>query len=197
MLNPAGRYHGRLRETLSRTYRDNYFPPDAVIMADNSRSFTTRVPKMNRNALSLALLLQAHPLVRSVFYPFTSRTSRHLYERALRRGGDGGFGYLMTVLFHQRSDAVAFFEAWDVRKGPSLGTEFTLACPYTLLGHAAELPWVCSPLSTCLDGADGARAIGCKVRGAGVHGSDQCWSRGHGRAAAERAGRPGPGGACR
>lgn len=145
VLNPASRFHGRLRETLSRTFQDNYFPPDAAIMADNSRSFTARVPKMNRNALTLALFLQAHPLVQSVFYPFTSRTSRHLYERALRQGGNGGFGYLITVHFHRRSDAVAFFETWDVRKGPSLGTEFTLACPYTLLGHATELPFVCSP----------------------------------------------------
>lgn len=26
-------------------------------------------------------------------------------------------------------------------KGPSLGTNFTLACPYTILAHYAELDW--------------------------------------------------------
>ena len=26
-------------------------------------------------------------------------------------------------------------------KGPSLGTNFTLACPYTILGHYLELDW--------------------------------------------------------
>jgi cystathionine gamma-synthase len=28
-----------------------------------------------------------------------------------------------------------------VAKGPSLGTNFTLVCPYTLLAHYNELPW--------------------------------------------------------
>jgi hypothetical protein len=32
-----------------------------------------------------------------------------------------------------------FFDALDVAKGPSLGTNFTLACPYTLLAHYHEL----------------------------------------------------------
>jgi cystathionine gamma-synthase len=34
------------------------------------------------------------------------------------------------------------YDALRVTKGPSLGTDFTLACPYTLLAHYDELPWV-------------------------------------------------------
>jgi cystathionine gamma-synthase len=34
-----------------------------------------------------------------------------------------------------------FFDALNVFKGPSLGTNFTLACPYTLLAHYTELDW--------------------------------------------------------
>jgi cystathionine gamma-synthase len=30
----------------------------------------------------------------------------------------------------------------EVSKGPSLGTSFTLACPFTLLAHYNELDWV-------------------------------------------------------
>jgi cystathionine gamma-synthase len=37
--------------------------------------------------------------------------------------------YIMSIYLQ------AFFDALDTHKGPSLGTNFTLACPYTLLAH--------------------------------------------------------------
>ena len=33
------------------------------------------------------------------------------------------------------------YDRLAVNKGPSLGAEFTLACPYTLLAHYNELPF--------------------------------------------------------
>lgn len=36
---------------------------------------------------------------------------------------------------------MAFFDALDVAKGPSLGTNFTLGCPYTLFAHYGERDW--------------------------------------------------------
>ena len=37
--------------------------------------------------------------------------------------------------------AEAFYDALACAKGPSLGTNFTLACPYTILAHYDELDW--------------------------------------------------------
>jgi len=37
-----------------------------------------------------------------------------------------------------------FFDALSCDKGPSLGTNFTLACPYTILAHYNELEWAAS-----------------------------------------------------
>ena len=37
--------------------------------------------------------------------------------------------------------AEAIYDRLPVRKGPSLGTVFTLACPFTLLAHYTELEW--------------------------------------------------------
>ena len=34
------------------------------------------------------------------------------------------------------------YDALRISKGPSLGTEFSLACPYTLLAHYDEMDWV-------------------------------------------------------
>ena len=33
------------------------------------------------------------------------------------------------------------YDSLEVCKGPSLGTNFTLACPYVLLAHYNELGW--------------------------------------------------------
>ena len=34
-----------------------------------------------------------------------------------------------------------FYDRLQVNKGPSLGTNFTLVCPYTMLAHYFELDW--------------------------------------------------------
>ena len=52
-----------------------------------------------------------------------------------------GYGYLLSLTFNHPSQAVAFYDALDVAKGPSLGTNFTLACAYTLFAHYGEREW--------------------------------------------------------
>ena len=39
---------------------------------------------------------------------------------------------------------MAFYDALDTAKGPSLGTNFTLTSPYVLLAHYQELEWASS-----------------------------------------------------
>lgn len=53
----------------------------------------------------------------------------------------GGYGGLLSATFHNTADAAAFFDNLDISKGPSLGTNFTLSCPYTLIAHYTELEW--------------------------------------------------------
>jgi len=55
--------------------------------------------------------------------------------------GQAGFGGLFSILFHAPNGSTAFFDALPFYKGPSLGTNFTLACPYTILAHYYELEW--------------------------------------------------------
>jgi cystathionine gamma-synthase len=38
--------------------------------------------------------------------------------------------------------APAFFDALKISKGPNLGTNFSLCCPYTILAHHDELDFV-------------------------------------------------------
>lgn len=48
---------------------------------------------------------------------------------------------MISVVFHRKEQAVAFYDAVDTAKGPSLGTNFTLTSPYVLLAHYQELEW--------------------------------------------------------
>ncbi|KAK2478368.1 hypothetical protein H9L39_10856, partial [Fusarium oxysporum f. sp. albedinis] len=49
--------------------------------------------------------------------------------------------YTSQAQFGWATAAIAFHDALDVAKGPSLGTNFTLGCAYTLFAHYDELEW--------------------------------------------------------
>ena len=46
---------------------------------------------------------------------------------------------MFSILFPTESASSAFYDALHVSKGPSLGSNFTLVCPYTILAHYWEL----------------------------------------------------------
>ena len=140
MLNAGRPNYSNFKAGLESVFVDNYFPLDALVMDQNSRDFESRIIKTNYNAEAVCALLQSYPTIKWVYYPKYSAT-RAFYDECRRP--TGGYGYLFTIRFHESSDAIRFLDALDVPKGPSLGTNFTLACPYTLLAHYGELEWVC------------------------------------------------------
>ena len=52
-----------------------------------------------------------------------------------------GYGGLFSLTFTSLLASAKFFDALKCYKGPSLGTNFTLACPYTILAHYYETDW--------------------------------------------------------
>lgn len=142
VLNPNRRHYSALIASLRGSFEDLYWPEDALAMERNSRDFVSRAHKINTNAEVLADFLLSHSgpssrALKHVFYP--KWETRPLFDR-LRRAG-GGFGGLLSITFHTDGAACAFFDALACAKGPSLGTNFTLACPYTVLAHYAEREW--------------------------------------------------------
>jgi cystathionine gamma-synthase len=61
--------------------------------------------------------------VKNVYYPKYSPT-RPFYDGY--RNPEGGYGGLLSATFFSTAQAIAFFDALDTEKGPSLGTNFTL-----------------------------------------------------------------------
>lgn len=107
-------------------------------MERNSRDFVPRIDRINQNAEAVCDLLAAHPRVKNTYYPKLN-PSRHYYDE--RRNPNGGYGGLLSAVFYSTEEAALFYDNLDTEKGPSLGTNFTLASPFVLLAHYTELDW--------------------------------------------------------
>ncbi|KAK1826866.1 cystathionine gamma-synthase [Podospora conica] len=141
IFNPGGRYYGALKAFAQSEFEDTYWAEDVIFMERNSRDFASRIDRVNANAEAIAGVLKSHPLVKSIYYPQYVE-SRKNYEACKLPGG--GYGGLLSVTFHEQTKAMAFYDAIETAKGPSLGTNFTLVSPYVLLAHYQELEWAAS-----------------------------------------------------
>lgn len=110
---------------------------DAEVLLSNLKGFPDRMAAHNANGLALAGMLAAHPAVAQVWHP--SLVTRADYDKI--KTPKGGYGPLLSFVLKNPKKTPKVFDALRVSKGPSFGTPFTLACPYTLLAHYRELDW--------------------------------------------------------
>ena len=135
-------------------FEDLYFDEDAIYLERNSRDFRRRVRIIDANtevacdflhSRSVAGGYTQSPAIKQVFYP--KYVTRENYDQCRIKavnsedGKAGGFGGLFSLTFTSKAASEAFFDALPCYKGPSLGTNFTLACPFTILAHFTELDW--------------------------------------------------------
>ncbi|CAH2351097.1 cystathionine gamma-synthase [[Candida] railenensis] len=136
IINPSSPFYPQLQKYFNEEYEDCFWAEDALYLERNSRDFADRSAKINETSLAALELLVNSPLISKVYYPSISESKKH-YDAI--KTSTGGYGGLMSFLFHDPADAVCFFNAVNIHKGPSLGTNFTLACPYAILAHYEEL----------------------------------------------------------
>lgn len=138
-INPEsaiyGELHGLLLDEIpgqSRLYRK-----DAEVLVENAAGFPALVSRANESGAIIAEYLHQHPAVEEVWYP--RYVDRAPYEKIMRAGA--GYGGLISIVLKNEKRAPAVYDALRWCKGPSLGTEFSLACSYSLLAHYTELDW--------------------------------------------------------
>tara|TARA_B100002052_G_scaffold296700_1_gene325715 strand:+ start:1765 stop:3219 length:1455 start_codon:yes stop_codon:yes gene_type:complete len=109
---------------------------DAIALEEASRDVNQRVPQLDANGLALARRLEQHPEVAQVMHPKDC-----IHFKTLMRD-QAGYGCLLSFeLKGGEPKAQRVYNNLRVSKGPSLGTCFTLVCPYTQLAHYNELSW--------------------------------------------------------
>lgn len=141
IINPHSPLAEVLRQAIDGTYEDLLWDDDALLLAEYSNDFPERVRRINRTAEQVCDFCRSHPAIAQVYYP-KYRTSAN-YE-AFRRP-DGGYGGLFSILLnnkHPERTTARFFDALELCKGPNLGVNFSLCCPFTLLAHYRELDFV-------------------------------------------------------
>ena len=138
-LNRGAPHYTELRASVMRHYEDLLYPADAAVLEYNSRDATQRVARINQTAETLCEMIRSHRAVERVNYPKYVTTDNY---NAFRTAG-GGYGGLFSFLLRDAAKHTpAFFDALAISKGPNLGTNFSLCCPYTLLAHYRELEFV-------------------------------------------------------
>ncbi len=138
ILNRQSRHYEACSRFLHQAADHDLWHGDAVALERNSRDFEQRVRVMSANAQALAEALRRNPRVSRVWYP--DRDGGPGFA-AIRRE-PAGCGSLFSLLLKDAATvSPSYYDHLEVTKGPSLGTNFTLACPYTLLAHYDELGW--------------------------------------------------------
>ena len=138
ILNKESVFYEPMKSYMDAQEGSKLWWADAVALEENSRGYESRVRTMNASAEILCEHLRAHLAVKEVYFP--KWITRDAYD-AVRRE-DGGYGAMFSLLLNDAENTTPkFYDALRVAKGPSLGTDFTIACPYTLLAHYDELEW--------------------------------------------------------
>lgn len=138
ILNRNSPHHAAFLGFLTQHADHELWRGDAVALEKNSRDFVERAAVMSRNSTALFEHLRAHPKVAKAWHSSVNGGPGY---RLIQREG-GGHGCLVSIVLRDAArTSPIFYDALRMCKGPSLGTRFSLACPYTMLAHYDELDW--------------------------------------------------------
>ena len=138
ICNPKSPLYAELKRFVEARHEELLWPQDAEVLAQNALTFPDRMRRHNQTGQLIAERLRGHRAIEKTWYP--KWEFAEAYETVRRP--DGGWGALVTFLpKNAEQNAPAIYDRLPFCKGPSLGTVFTLACPFTLLAHYTELDW--------------------------------------------------------
>jgi cystathionine gamma-synthase len=138
ICNPRSAYYDDLKSRLADGHEDLLWIDDAAVLNAQISSLPERMRLHNNAGLYVAERLRKHPAIKHVWYPRWE--CNDAYEQVRRP--DGGWGSLLSFIPEDAETvSPALYDALPLCKGPSLGTSFTLVCPFTLMAHFNELEW--------------------------------------------------------
>lgn len=142
ILNPMSSLYSSARKFVeSDAFEDLLWCEDAKVLEINSMDFEDRTVRANKNTerlLSELILVNEGKVFKKIYYPTVSSEETFKNYEAVRNKL-GGYGCMFSMAFYNEGDSKAFYDFLKVFKGPSNGTNFTLACPYVQLAHRFEL----------------------------------------------------------
>ena len=136
ILNPKSKWIDQFRNELNQINLPMLSVGDIISLEKVSRDVNKRIFEQNKSCLELKKKLETHREIKNIFHPENCPNFNSILT------SEGGYGCLLSFeLKGGMSKAKKFYDSLQISKGPSLGTKFTLVCPYVLLAHYDELDW--------------------------------------------------------
>ena len=162
VVSPYSKWKKELAEIIPKVALSTLSDSDAIELEKTSRDVKDRLKKLNMSCLKLKEKLETKKEILKVLHPQNCEN----FNSLLKTGG--GYGCLLSFeLKGGIEQSKRVYDALKVNKGPSLGTNFTLVCPYVQLAHYKELKWA----SSC-----GVSEHLLRVS-VGLENEDELWSR--------------------
>ncbi len=125
-VNPKSPHYGDLVLRTSRFHVPPYCRDLSRLALELNEAADVSV-QINENARELVSFLEAHSMVKQVYYPEKSK-----YFDSMKKAGGGG-GAIISVELNQSLQE--FYDTIEILKAPSFGTRFTFLCPFMYLAH--------------------------------------------------------------
>ena len=130
--------YARLLADLRVTWKDPMSPLEAATLEANLPTLGERMARFNANAAAVADFLSAHPGIGRISFNGHPSHRCHATARRILRGPGSVISF--TLSDDGKESFRAFYDSplEGIVKAPSLGSDRTLLCPYTLLTHYAD-----------------------------------------------------------
>ena len=136
ILNPKSKWIEEFKNALNDIQIPALSNSDTVKLEKASRNVYERVINHNDACLNLKRRLENHHKIKNIYHPENCPNFNSILKQ------ENGYGCLISFELNGGLNAAKkFYDALRISKGPSLGTKFTLACPYVQLAHYDELSW--------------------------------------------------------
>jgi cystathionine gamma-synthase len=133
-INNSSKWYDQLTDHVKNN-NDSLYIRDLEVLERNSINVRYRIRKLSQNTDIIVNFLKTKLDQAEIFHPSMINTKEY---NSIKRS-DGGYGSLLSISLKTPTQAPLFYNTLKMCKGPSLGTSFTLACPYVLLAHYFEL----------------------------------------------------------
>ncbi len=136
VISPYSKWKKELAEIIPKVALSTLSDSDAIELEETSRDVEDRLKRLNLSCLKLKEKLETKKEISKVLHPQYCKN----FNSLLKKGG--GYGCLLSFeLKGGIEESKRVYDSLRVNKGPSLGTNFTLVCPYVQLAHFKELKW--------------------------------------------------------
>ena len=128
VISPYSKWKKELSEIIPKVALSTLSDSDSIELEKTSRDIKDRIKRLNISCLKLKKKLETKKEISKVLHPQYCKN----FNSLLKKGG--GYGCLLSIeLKGGIEESKRVYDSLRVNKGPSLGTNFTLVCPYVQL----------------------------------------------------------------